>query len=145
MAEQIVENLFAPEGGWKVRIVDLSDASEDNMVEEVKGFATLMHANEYAKRYVRDSIERCRTPRADAATVITMWRSFGEDAFALDGGEGTWRAEAFLHEFAAARASDDERNWRILDPRGDVGEGDGDDDDMPFDDIDEGENDEEYS
>ena len=145
MAEQIEVNLFSPEGGWTVRIVDLSDAAEDNMVEEVKGFATLMHANEYARRYVRDSIERCRTPRADAATLITMWRSFGEDAFALDGGEAVWRAEEFLHEFAANRATDDERNWRALDPRGDIGEGDDSDEDRPFDDIDEGENDEEYS
>jgi hypothetical protein len=145
MTEQIEVNLFAPEGGWTVRIVDLSDEAEDNMVEEIKGFATLMVANEFARRYVRDSIERCRTPRADAATVIATWRSFGEDAFALDGGEAVWRAEEFLHEFASSRATSEERDWRVLDPRGDLAGREDDDEDQPFDDIDEGENDEEFS
>ena len=35
MAEKIVDNLFAPQGGWVVRVIDLSDDSDDNMVEEV--------------------------------------------------------------------------------------------------------------
>jgi hypothetical protein len=145
MAEKIVDNLFAPQGGWVVRVIDLSDDSDDNMVEEVKGFLTLMQANEYARRYVRDSIERCRTPRADAETVLGMWRSFGEDAYAVDAGDDAWRAEAELHDFASKRATDEERNWRALDPRGDVGAADEEAEEMPFDDIDDGENDEEYS
>ncbi len=124
MAEAIVENLFAPEGGWKVRILDLSDGGttpeDEAIVEDVPGFLTLMQANEYARRYVRDSIERCRTPGSDAHTVIGLWRSFGEDAYVLDAGEDTWRAEPELAHFAATIATGDERNWRALDPRGDM-------------------------
>ena len=124
MAEAIIENLFAPEGGWKVRILDLSDGGtapdDEAVVEDVPGFLTLMQANEYARRYVRDSIERCRTPGADAETVIGLWRSFGEDAYALEAGDDTWRAEAELATFAATVATPDERNWRALDPRGDL-------------------------
>ena len=144
MTETIVPQLFAPEGGWKVRIIDLSGAEmdDDDVVEEIPGFPTLMQANEFARRYVRDSIERCRAPGTKGAEVIELWRSFGEDAYVVDAGEGTWRAEAELEAFAAAKAPSEDRNWRALDPRGDVAD---DDDDSGFDDIDEGENDEEYT
>ena len=147
MTETIVPQLFAPEGGWKVRIIDLSGAEmdDDDIVEEIPGFPTLMQANEFARRYVRDSLERCRAPGAKGQEVIDLWRSFGEDAYVVDAGEGAWRVEPELAAFAAERAGGEDRNWRALDPRGDVGEADDDDDDSGFDDIDEGENDEEYT
>ena len=132
MAEAIVENLFAPQGGWKVRILDLSDGGttpeDEAVVEDVPGFLTLMQAQEFARRYVRDSVERCRTPGADAHTVAGLWRSFGEDAYVLDSGDTVWRAESELMDFAAQKASRDERNWRALDPRGDMAVQDDDDD-----------------
>ncbi|MCT6837966.1 MAG: hypothetical protein M3036_10015, partial [Bifidobacteriales bacterium] len=54
------------ETGWVVRILDQSGASagDDDVVEEVKGFLDLAHANAFARAYVRDSIERCRIPGA---------------------------------------------------------------------------------
>ena len=55
-------DLFAPPGGWRVRIIDLSADSSDNVVEEIRGFPTIMHANAFARRYVRDSVELCRAP-----------------------------------------------------------------------------------
>ena len=146
MTETIVPQLFAPEGGWKVRIIDLSGAEmdDDDIVEEIPGFPTLMQANEFARRYVRDSVERCRAPGTTGEDVIQLWRSFGEDAYVVDGGDATWRAEADLADFAAARARGEERNWRALDPRGDAADEDNDDD-SAFDDIDEGENDEDFT
>ena len=33
-----MSDLFAPEGGWRVRILDLSGGAADNIVEEVSGF-----------------------------------------------------------------------------------------------------------
>jgi hypothetical protein len=147
MNETIVPQLFAPEGGWKVRIIDLSGAEleDDGVVEEISGFPTLMQANEFARRYVRDSIERCRAPGAKGDPVLELWRAFGEDAQVVDAGEGAWRAEPELAEFAATRARGEDRNWRALDPRGDSSADDDDDDDSGFDDIDEGENDEEFT
>lgn len=47
---------------WKVRILDLSGGAEDNIVEDVGVFHDLAHANAFARAYVRDSVERCRTP-----------------------------------------------------------------------------------
>ena len=61
-----MSDVFAPEGGFRVRILDLSGASEDHIVEEIKGFPTLMHANAFARAYVRDSVERCRVPGASS-------------------------------------------------------------------------------
>lgn len=110
-------DLFAPEGGWRVRILDLSGASADNVVEEVGGFSTLMQANAFARRYVRDSVERCRSPGMDAKQVLDAWFAYGEDAEVTDAGKSGWRSATELHDFAATAATEEERDWRALDPR----------------------------
>jgi hypothetical protein len=108
--------LFAPEGGFRVRILDLSGGAEDNIVEEIKGFPTLMQANAFARAYVRDSVERCRMPGLAAQDVLKTWFAFGEDAEVLDT-EAGWRSANELSDFAARAATAEERDWRILDPR----------------------------
>ena len=113
-----MSDLFAPDGGWRVRILDLSGGAEDNISEEIGGFATIMHANAFARRYVRDSLERCRAPGMNAAEVLEAWFAYGEDAEVLDAGEAGWRSAAELHDFADRQAGEEERNWRALDPRG---------------------------
>ena len=112
-----MSGLFAPEGGWRVRILDLSGASEDDIVEEIGGFATLMQANGFARRYVRDSVERCRTAGATSAEVLDAWFAWGEDAEVVDAGEQGWHSRTELHDFAARPAAEEERDWRALDPR----------------------------
>ncbi len=112
-----MSDLFAPAGGWKVRILDLSGASEDNIVEEVAGFATLMQANAFARAYVFDSIERCRVPGMDSAELLAAWFAFGEDAEVIDAGEQGWRSAAELHDVVARSVTEAERDWRALDPR----------------------------
>jgi len=52
--------LFGREGGYAVRIMDLSGGNGADPVETIRGFRTLEHANAFARRYVRDSLERCR-------------------------------------------------------------------------------------
>ena len=112
-----MSDVFAPEGGFRVRIIDLSGASENNIVEEVKGFPTLMDANAFARAYVRDSVERCRLPGAASREVLSSWFAFGEDAEIVDAGEQGWRSANELDDFAAHPASGIERDWRSLDPR----------------------------
>src|SRR6478609_5647472 len=68
-----MSDLFAPDEGWHVRILDLSGGAQDNIVEEVGGFDTLMQANAFARRYVRDSVERCRVPGMTAKEVLEAW------------------------------------------------------------------------
>jgi hypothetical protein len=114
-----LSDLFAPEGGWRVRILDLSGASDDKVTEEVPGFPTLMQANAFARAYVRDSLERCRAPGLSAREVLDAWFAFGEDAEIADQPQGAWRSATELAAFADLPASEEERDWRALDPRRD--------------------------
>jgi hypothetical protein len=112
-----MSGLFAPPGGWRVRIRDLSGGAEDNVVEEIAGFPTLMHANAFARRYVRDSVERCRAPGMTTKEVLEAWFAYGEDAEVSDAGEAGWRSANELGDFADHRSNPEERDWRSLDPR----------------------------
>ncbi len=114
-----MSDLFAPDGGWRVRILDLSGGAEDNIVEEVGGFPTLMQANAFARRYVRDSVERCRQGGMSARQVLDTWFAFGEDAEVLEAGDAAWRSGTELSDFADRPAGEEERDWRALDPRRD--------------------------
>jgi hypothetical protein len=115
-----MSDLFAPEGGWRVRILDLSAGSaEDRIVEEIGGFPTLMQANGFARRYVRDSVELCRMAGMSARQVLDAWFAFGEDAEVIEAGQSAWRSGNELSDFADHPAGAEERDWRALDPRRD--------------------------
>ena len=75
-------DLSAPPGGWRVRILDRSATPDDNVTEEVGGFATLRHANAFVRRYVRDSVEHCRQLGLSTKDVLSAWFAYGEDAVA---------------------------------------------------------------
>lgn len=112
--------LFGEPGGFAVRIMDLSGANGSDPVEVVRGFDTLAHANAFARRYVWDSMERCRTAGTSADAVIAAWFAYGEDAEVTGGAEEAWRSAAELADFAARAPLDaEERNWRAIDPRRD--------------------------
>ena len=110
-------DIFAPPGGWRVRIIDQSADSSDNVVEEIGGFPTLMHANAFARRYVRDSVELCRSTEVAGRGVLELWFLYGEDVEVVDAGETAWQSGTELSDFADRPASDEERDWRALDPR----------------------------
>ena len=112
-----MSDLFAPEGGWRVRLLDLSGASDDHVVEEIGGFPTLMHANAFARAYVRDSVERCRVAGMTPKDVLDAWFAYGEDAEVVDAGEAGWRSANELGDFAGTPAGTEERDWRAIDPR----------------------------
>jgi len=113
--------LFAPAGGWVVRIRDLSadDPDDPEALEDVPGFETLMHANAFARAYVRDSVERCRVPGEAADDVLRAWHSFGEDAEVVDADGQGWSSANELGFFASRPGPSEERDWRSLDPRRD--------------------------
>ena len=118
-----MSDLFAPQGGWRVRILDLSATREEERVlEEVAGFPTLMQANGFARRYVRDSVESCRLAGMSAREVLDAWFAFGEDAELVEAGDGGWRSANELGDFADRPATEEERDWRALDPRRDPAE-----------------------
>lgn len=116
--------------GISVRIMDLSGGNGADPVEVVRGFGSLGHANTFARRYVRDSLERCRARGMNAEQVIEAWFAFGEDAV-VDGAEaGAWRSESELKDFAGRPLGEggEQRDWRALDPRRDMDEDDEDED-----------------
>ena len=113
-----MSDIFAPPGGWRVRIRDLSGGAEDGISEEIGGFPTLMQANEFARRYVRDSLELCRAPGLSGREVLDAWFAFGEDAEVIDAGEAAWKSATDLAVFAEhSPATAEDRDWRGLDPR----------------------------
>ncbi len=124
-----MSDLFAPQGGWRVRIHDLSLPAENDAIDEIGPFETLMHANEFARRYVRASFETCRQA-VGAGDVLQAWRSWGEDAEVVDAGEGGWKSADALAGFVAVTAGEEDCDWRALDPRrtndADDGDADGD-------------------
>lgn len=116
------ETIFAPQGGFQVQLRDLSGANGSEPLETVRGFPTLVQANAFARRYVRDSLERCRAPRLAPEEVLNAWFAFGEDAEVVgpDGAavEQGWRSANEIRDFADSPCRDgEERNWRVLDPR----------------------------
>lgn len=124
-----------PDREWTVRILDLSGGAEDNIVEDVKGFVDLAHANAFARAYVRDSVEICRVPGVTGRDTLTAWFAFGENAEVLDAGDDGWKSATELSEFVENPATPMERDWRALDPRrlvdeGDFGEDDEEDGDL---------------
>ncbi len=68
-----------------------------------------MQANAFARRYVRDSVERCRVPGATAKEVLEAWFAFGEDAEVIDAGGGRLaqrdRARRFRRQSRGFRGS----------------------------------------
>ncbi len=115
--------------GIEVRIMDLSGGNGSDPVEVVRGFSSLAHANAFARRRVRDSVEVCRGPGMAAAEVRDAWFAFGEDAVVDGASEGVWSSASELAAFVANPARDaEERNWRILDPRALAGGDEGEDD-----------------
>ena len=104
--------------GITVRILDLSGANGSEPVEEVRGFGSLGHANTFARRYVRDSIERCRAPGMPPAQVLEAWFAFGEDAEVTGAAEGAWSSKTELKDFSERPLREGEqRDWRAIDPR----------------------------
>ena len=116
------QDLLGAAENIEVRIMDLSGGNGSDPVEVVRGFSSLAHANSFARRRVRDSVEFCRMGGMTPGQVTEAWFAFGEDAVvaAREGAapEGAWNSATELHAFAEQPCHDsEERNWRILDPR----------------------------
>jgi hypothetical protein len=104
--------------GISVRIMDLSGANGSEPVEEIRGFGSLGHANMFARRYVRDSVEICRARGMAPEQVIEAWFMFGEDAEVHGAPTGAWSSRAELKGFSERPLRESEqRDWRAIDPR----------------------------
>ena len=96
---------------YSVLIIDMSyDAEKDFVVE---GFPTVELANEFARRWVRDSVEELRGSHQTDEEVRRMWHAFGEDASVI-GGEPHYAGSHELDYFIAHPATAEERDWRAI-------------------------------
>jgi hypothetical protein len=96
------------ERNYSVLIIDMSYDTEKDFV--VKGFPTVQLANEFARRWVRDSVEELREPEQTKEELRRSWHMFGQDASVL-GGEPHYAGSHELDYFIERPATAEERDW----------------------------------
>jgi hypothetical protein len=97
--------------GYEVLIIDMSYDEEKNFVFE--GFPTVELANEFARRWVRDSVEELRASNQTREELRRLWYTFGEDASVL-GGEPHYAGSHELDYFIEHPATREERDWQAI-------------------------------
>jgi hypothetical protein len=97
---------------YAVLIIDMFhyDPKEDYVIE---GFPTVELAKEFARRWVRDSVEEQRKPGQSKEDLRSMWYTFGEDASVLQS-EPHYAGSHELDHFIEHPASPEERDWQAV-------------------------------
>ena len=97
---------------YSVLIIDMFnyDPSEDYVI---RGFPSFELAKEFARRWVRDSVEEQRKPGQSKEDLRRMWHTFGEDASVL-GGEPHYAGSHELDFFIEHPARPEERDWQAV-------------------------------
>lgn len=101
---------------FSVHIIELSHSpgdDEDRTSLAFHGFETAQQAQEFARRWLRDSLEELRRPNQSAAALRQAFFLFGESA---DVPEIGYSAISELDTFIQHPATPDERNWKALRP-----------------------------
>ena len=98
--------------GYSVLIIDMFqyEAQEDYVID---GFPTFELAKEFARRWVRDSVEEQRKPGQSKEDLRKLWLTFGEDASVLLG-EPHYAGSHELDYFIEHPASPEERDWQAV-------------------------------
>ena len=98
--------------GYSVLIIDMFryDPKEDYVID---GFPTFELAKEFARRWVRDSVEELRKPGQSKEELRNMWYTFGEDASVMQA-EPRYAGSHELDYFIEHAASPEERDWQAV-------------------------------
>jgi len=98
--------------GYSVLIIDMfrHDPEADYVVV---GFPTYVLAREFARRWVRDSVEEQRRPGQSREELRRMWYTFGEDASVIQG-EPHYAGSHELEFFIEHPATPEEHDWRSI-------------------------------
>ena len=97
--------------GYPVLVIDMSYDAEKNVV--VEGFPTVQLANEFARRWVRDSVEELRAVQQTSDDLRRLWHMFGQDASVV-GGEPHYAGSHELDYFIEHPATGEERDWQAI-------------------------------
>lgn len=92
-------------------IIEMSYDEEKNFV--VEGFPTVELANEFARRWVRDSVEELRALNQTREELPRLWHTFGEDAAVL-ASEPHYAGSHELDYFIEHPATNEERDWQAI-------------------------------
>lgn len=79
----------------------------------IHGFSTEELAREFARRWVRDSLEDLREPGQTHEELRRLWYTFGDDAYVI-GSQPRYAGSHDLDEFIAHPATPEERDWRAI-------------------------------
>ncbi len=90
---------------YSVRIIEMSHYHDPDNERDHDGFPSAELAKEFARRWVRDSLEELRKPGQTAEELREMWFIFGEDAF-TEGYKGSDELDYFIAHPATAEECD---------------------------------------
>lgn len=96
---------------YSVLILDMFHYQDPEHEYQIDGFPTLELAREFARRWVRDSVEEFRQPNQDEKSLRELWYTFGEDAMVIG---GDYAGSLELDFFIKHVATDQERDWKSL-------------------------------
>ncbi|HEX8096882.1 MAG TPA: hypothetical protein VF507_02545 [Pyrinomonadaceae bacterium] len=92
-----------------VLIIDMSYDKEKDFA--VRGFPTQELAQEFARRWVRDSVEELREDGQSRETLRRLWHMFGQDATVI-GDDPHYAGSHELGFFIDNPATYSERDWQ---------------------------------
>ena len=98
--------------GYSVLIRDMFHYYDEGEEYVVGDFPTFELAREFARRWVRDSVEEHRQPGRSKEELRRMWYTFGEDAVVQ--GETIYVGSRELDFFIGHPATAEERDWQAV-------------------------------
>lgn len=104
---------------YSVSIIEMARYQDDDGSYSINGFPTFELAREFARRWVRDSLEELRRPGISREELRKSWFMFGEDA-AVVGGE-YYAGSQEIDFFIANRATQEERDWKAVKRQAGIG------------------------
>lgn len=96
---------------YNVVIREMSKAESPDEEWVAGEFDALDTAKEFARRWVRDSVEALRRPEQSPEELRKQWALFGDDAVVEGAG---FSASSELDAFVATPATPEQRDWKAL-------------------------------
>lgn len=97
---------------YSVSIIEMARYQDSDGSYIIGGFPTFELAREFARRWVRDSIEELRRPGISREELRKAWFLFGEDASVI--GDKHYAGSQELDFFITNPATPEERDWKAL-------------------------------
>ncbi len=95
-----------------VLIVEMSHYGDVEGERLVAGFPSFALAREFARRWVRDSLEELRGAATNDEELRCAWALFGEDAIVI--GAERYAGSHELDDFISQPATPEERDWQAI-------------------------------